>query len=52
MELNDLVVENLSKKFKGKIPLYVATVKFDLEARDRIEQVPKTNAYELRLCKI
>jgi hypothetical protein len=50
-ELTKLATETLIKKFDGKIIWYVVSVKLDLEARKKIERIPKTTPHKLRLCK-
>jgi hypothetical protein len=50
-ELTKLATETLNKKFDGKIIWYVVSVKLDLEARKKIERIPKTTPHKLRLCK-
>jgi hypothetical protein len=48
-ELARLVNIRLRGKFEGSITWYVTTVKLDLEARNVIRRVPKTNPPQLRL---
>lgn len=51
VELSDLAVEALSPTFDGKVLWYIVTVKLDLEARGRIERIPKTSPHKLQLKK-
>jgi hypothetical protein len=48
-ELNQKANSDLSGTFDGKVSWYVVTVKLDLEARGKIERVPKTSPHQLRL---
>jgi hypothetical protein len=52
MSFTDLmqgVEQKLSPDFDGSIPWYVTTVRLDLEARNTIERIPRTNPELLRL---
>jgi hypothetical protein len=48
-ELTQKANADLSDTFDGKVTWYVVTVKLDLEARGKIERVPKTSPHQLRL---
>lgn len=48
-ELAQKANADLSGTFDGKVIWYVVTVKLDLEARGKIERVPKTSPHQLRL---
>ena len=49
--LTENVKERLNNKFEGAIGWYVETVKLDLEAKNIIERIPKTNPQLYRLKK-
>lgn len=48
-ELSDLAIVELTNSFDGKVVWYIVAVKLDLEARGRIERIPKTSPYRLRI---
>jgi hypothetical protein len=48
-DLTSMAVADLSDTFDGKVIWYVVTIKLDLEARDKIERVPKTSPHQLQL---
>lgn len=48
-ELSQKANAELSDAFDGKVTWYVVSVKLDLEARGKIERVPKTSPHQLRL---
>lgn len=48
-ELSQKANADLSGDFDGKVSWYVVTIKLDLEARGKIERVPKTSPHQLRL---
>ncbi len=50
-ELMKMVKVKLNGKFSGSIPWYVTTVKLDLEARNKIKRIPRSNPQLLRLTK-
>ncbi|WP_136466979.1 DUF6958 family protein [Flagellimonas onchidii] len=48
-KLGDMVIEELTNSFDGKVLWYIVTVKLDLEARGIIERIPKTSPHQLRM---
>jgi len=51
-DLADQAYDDLQATFDGKVVWYVTSVKLDLEARGRIERVPKTSPHQLRIVKV
>lgn len=49
--LCELANAALGPTFPGKVTWYVVSVKLDLEARQLIERIPKSNPQRLRLSK-
>lgn len=50
-EFSESVKKKLKNRFEGSIPWYVEVVKLDLEAKNIIENIPKTKPQLYRLKK-